>query len=245
MRNLIHWTLVALLAATVSLSAGAQAQDSGRQVAGLDELLKLVRQGALTENKQNKAREAEFARNKARQGELMQQAKRERAAQEALSAKLEAKFDENEIQIAELTDLLGKRLGSLKELFGVLQQSAGDARGNFDNSLSNIQYPNRGVFLTQLVEKMGSSSQLASLEEIEQLWFELQREMTEAGKVTRFNSRVVAEGNEVDKEIIRIGLFNIVADGKYLKYDVETQKVSELLRQPKTRFVDTAEEITE
>ncbi len=231
--------IVAIVACLFSLQPGAQ-----QKAATLDQLLKQVREAALQENQRNKAREAEFARNKARQAQLMEQARQERAQQEAISAQMEARFDENELQIAELADLLNKRLGSLKELFGVLQQAAGDARGNFDSSLTNIQYPDRGAFLTELVEKMSSTSQLASLEEIERLWFELQREMTESGKVSRFNTDVLAEGNEADTDVIRVGLFNIIADGKYLKYDFETEKVSELIRQPKPRFVNTAEELS-
>ena len=215
------------------------------KVPTLDELLELVRRGALKESEQNKAREAAFRRNKARQTQLMNEAKQERARQEAISARLEAQFDENEIEIAKLTELLNKRLGSLKEMFGVLQQVAGDTRGNFDSSLTNIQYPDRGIFLTELVDKMSSSAKLASLEEIERLWFELQREMVESGKVTRFATSIVDDdSNAVETDVIRVGLFNIVADGKYLKYDFETRKVSELLRQPKSRFVSTAKDIT-
>ena len=82
----------------------------------------------------------------------------------------------NELRIVDLQEQFTKRLGSLKELFGVLQQAAGDARATFDNSLTNIQYPGRGAFLTALAEKMGSATQLPSIAEIEKLWFEMQRE---------------------------------------------------------------------
>ena len=44
---------------------------------------------------------------------------------------------------------------------------------------------------------MGQTTRMASLEEIERLWFEIQREMTETGKVVRFPTTVVtAEGEE-------------------------------------------------
>ena len=70
-----------------------------------------------------------------------------------------------------------------------MQQVAGDSRARFDGSLTNIQYPDRGEFLEGLAKKIGSSSQLPSLGEIEQLWFELQREMTESGRVVKFTHR--------------------------------------------------------
>ena len=68
-----------------------------------------------------------------------------------------------------------------------------------------------------LAQDMGSSSKLASIEEIERVWFELQREMTESGKVTKFTTDVVeAGGAKVSKEVVRVGPFALVADGKYL-----------------------------
>ena len=55
------------------------------------------------------------------------------------------------------------------------------------------------------------SSKLASIEEIEQVWFEMQREMTEAGKVTKFNTEVVEAdgGAKVSKEVTRVGPFRL------------------------------------
>ena len=210
----------------------------------LDTLLKQVQQGRIDESKENQAREEEFKRNQANQADLLQKARRDRANLEAISERLEKEFEANQDEIDILKQDLQEALGSLKELFGVLQTAAGDSRATFDASLTNIEYPYRGDLMTSLAEKMGSGSELASLEEIEELWFEIQREMTETGKVKRFNGNVVLpDGEEVEKDIIRVGVFNLVADGKYLKYDPETQKISELLRQPEDRFVNGAEDL--
>jgi biopolymer transport protein ExbB len=73
----------------------------------------------------------------------------------------------------------------------VLQQAAGDARGNFDTSVTQVQYPDRGEWLTGVRPENGLDHPHADAEEIERLWFELQREMTESGKVARFNTTVV------------------------------------------------------
>ncbi len=108
--------------------------------------------------------------------------------------------------------------GSLKELFGVMQQVAGDTRTRFETSLTGVQYPGRVEFLEELAKKIGSGTQLPSLDEIDRLWFELQREMTESGKVVKFNTTVTtSDGTEEAKEVVRVGLFNIVSDGKYLQ----------------------------
>ena len=210
----------------------------------LDTLLEQVQQGRIDESTENQAREEEFIRDKANQAELLQRANRERANLEAVSERLEKEFEANQDDIDILKQDLQEALGSLKELFGVLQTAAGDSRATFDASLTNIEYPYRGDFMTELAEKMGSGSELASLEEIEELWFEIQREMTETGKVKRFRGNVVQpDGEEVEEDIIRVGVFNLVADGKYLKYDPETGKISELLRQPEDRFVSGAEDL--
>jgi len=198
-------------------------------IGSLDDLLKLVQQGRVQENAENRAREQEFIQNRGRQQQMLADTNSEREALEQESARLEAQFEQNEFDIAELREQLSTRMGSLRELFGVLQQAAGDARGNFESSLTNIEYPERAEFLNILAEKMGSTTELASLEEIEQLWFELQREMTEQGKIKKITTRVVsANGDETTKEILRIGVFNIVADGKYLNFNPDTGAVAEL-----------------
>src|SRR5690606_38569287 len=53
------------------------------------------------------------------------------------------------------------------------------------------------------------------------------------------------DGTKGSKEVIRVGAFNLVSDGKYLDYDANTQTLSVLARQPASRFVATAEELTE
>jgi len=225
----------------LSVMAGMPAVSAQGALGSLDDLLKQVQTGRAQENQANRAREQEFVRNKAQQQQWLNQARRERADLEAQSERMEKQFEENELAIIDLREQLAVRMGSLKELFGVLQQAAGDARANFENSLTNIEYPERSAFLTGLAEKMGSNTELASLEEIEQLWFELQREMTEQGKIKKMDSRVVmANGDEVNKEILRAGVFNIISDGKYLQYNPDTGTVSELIRQPASRYLSSA-----
>ena len=235
-----HLIVVTLLSGYLSPAVAAD------DAMSLDTLLNQVQQGRIDESKENVAREEAFQRVKANQAALMQKANQERANLEAVSERLEKEFEANQDDIDILKQDLQEALGSLKELFGVLQTAAGDSRATFDSSLTNIEYPHRGDFMTELAEKMGSGSELASLEEIEELWFEIQREMTETGKVKRFRGSVVLpDGQEVEQDIIRVGVFNLVGAGKYLKYDPETQKISELLRQPEDRFVNGAADLDE
>ena len=227
------------LVAIITLSLLAAAPVAAEDALSLDLLLQKVKAGRVQDAKENAARIAAFKANKAEQAKLLAAARVARRRQEALSEKLEKAFEENDLKVIELEAALKERLGSLKELFGVLQQAAGDARGQFENSLTHVQFPERIDFLTDLAQKMGQTSRLASLEEIERLWFELQREMTESGKVVRFPASVVAvDGNEVQRDVVRVGVFNVVAGGKYLQFIPETGRLMELARQPQRRYLD-------
>ena len=222
------------VACTALLGAQVQSQDAIRSN---DELLQLVERGIATDDTEFRQRVERFEQQQAEQDRLTAEANAEKRRQEARSERLETTFEENELLIIDRTAQLNARLGSLRELFGVLQQVAGDARSLFENSITNIEYPERAQFLTDLAAKMGSSSELASIAEIERLWFELQREATEQGKVKRIRDFrfVTADGQEVFEDIVRVGTFNLVADGRYLRHNPDSNSVSELARQPSQR----------
>jgi biopolymer transport protein ExbB len=218
---------------------GAQAQENERAI-DLDALLKQLEEGRFAQSQQNQAREQEFLQQSAEQDRILRETAQRRDAMLRESERLETNFEENEFKLADLSGALDNRLGSLKELFGVLQQVAGDTKNKFYNSVISAQLPNRAVFLDSMAQSMGSSSKLASIEEIERVWFEIQREMTESGKVTRFTTDVVeAGGQKVTKEVVRVGPFALVADGKYLEFNGVTGSVSELVRQPQGRFTSS------
>jgi biopolymer transport protein ExbB len=237
--------LIFKLLSTTLLSAGlmtsAMAQDAKSQPLNLDQLLKQLEQGQAAQQQDNQLREREFVSKVAEQDQMLQQATSARNQQLQLSESLEKQFQQNEVALTDLNQALETRLGSLKELFGVLQQVSGDTKGKFQNSVISAQIPGRTEFLDKLAQAMGSSSKLASIEEIERVWFEIQREMTESGKVTRFKTDVVeAGGQKVNKSVIRVGAFALVADGKYLEMNPVTGNVAELLRQPANRYSNGA-----
>ena len=62
---------------------------------------------------------------------------------------------------------------------------------------------------------------LASIEDIERLWFELQREVGEQGKIVKFNHEIATAqtANVVTEQIARVGVFNLAYNGGYLSYD--------------------------
>ncbi len=236
-------TGVALCVALSSLAAMAQSE-TPKKAASLDELLRMVEERRVQETAEHREREQRFAAAKGKQERLLREAKAQLAALERKSEKLERTFESNERRTVELNDLLESRLGSMKEMYGVLQQVAGDTQGMLAGSLISAQYPDRNQRLIELTAAFGTTSRLATIEEIEQLWIELQREMTESGKVARFKTTVTtADGDRIEQEVVRVGTFNIVSDGKYLQYIPETGNLVELPRQPQGRFVSSTSDL--
>jgi biopolymer transport protein ExbB len=202
----------------------------------LQELLEIVRQGWRDEKKDNQRRETEFKQAKANQQKLLADSKAVLAREEARSEQLELVFTENETTLAETEATLTERLGSLGELFGVVRQVAGDAAGHIESSLVSAEIGGRKEFLAEL----GKSKALPSIEMLTGLWYELQREMTEQGKIVRFTAPVLSvAGGEEEREVIRAGVFSAIADGEYLLWEPEQQRLRELARQPPSKYVST------
>jgi biopolymer transport protein ExbB len=200
----------------------------------LDELLERVRAGNRADEEEFTRREAEFRAAREERQRLLAAALAAKAAAERRSAEREARFEANEKQIPELEETLRNRLGTLGELFGVVRQVAGDTRGLIESSLVSAQLPGREKFLAAL----GKEKQLASIEQMERLWFLIQQEMTESGKVARFPATVVTlAGKESTESVVRVGTFNAVSGGRYLNYVSETGKLTELGRQPGGRHL--------
>ena len=235
MKRLKITSLVAALVLAVAPAAQAQ------EVGSLNELLRQIQQGQTRDSAEARQREAEFNARKSEQQQLLTQARNERAAAERRGAELEAAFEANNSLLATKEAELDEALGELKELFGVLQQVSGDTQGKFANSLTSIQYPDREDFLVALGTKMASSTNLASIEEIEQLWFELQREVVESGKVAKFQTNVIQSDDTVaSSEVVRIGNFVMIGDGSYLEFNPKTGALKGLPKQPQGRFTSSA-----
>jgi biopolymer transport protein ExbB len=200
----------------------------------MDALLKRVKVGWNGERKENREREAAFAKAKADQQRLLNEAKATRAALERRSEALETEFEGNEIALTQLEETLTERLGALGELFGVVRQVSGDTRSQVEGSLVSAQISGREEFL----EELGKNKSLPSIESLEKLWFVLHQEMTELGKVIRFPATVInIDGEQNQRDVIRVGAFNVISDGVYLIY--EDRKLQELPKQPAGTYLDT------
>jgi biopolymer transport protein ExbB len=238
--SLLAFAGVAAVSANLAVAQGGAAD---APAASLDELLQFVKKGQVTESKENRARESRFAKDKANQAAAVKRAEQERTRQEQRSERLENSFEENELLITAKQAQLREKLGTLAELFGHLTSASGDLASNIEVSLASAQYPDRELFLKELIGKMGGADTLPSVEEIERVWYELLREVRETGVVTTFSTEVATPAGEREtRDVLRVGAFNIVdMDGNYLSF--ENGGLSELPRQPSGPYTGWAADL--
>lgn len=224
-----------LLLAAAWLHAGpALAADS------LDQLLEQTKNARAREAQAMAAREQEFLARRDQQKKLLEEARAKFEAAQAESDALSARFDANELALNELETKLESRQGNLGELFGVTRQVAGDTHGTIYSSLISAQFPDRDEFFSGIA----ASKKLPSIEELERLWFELLREMTETGRVASFETEIVTpEGGTEEAEVVRIGGFTAMSKGRYLDFNPATDTLNVFPRQPGSELQALARDV--
>tara|TARA_B100000470_G_scaffold91991_1_gene70954 strand:+ start:237 stop:1631 length:1395 start_codon:yes stop_codon:yes gene_type:complete len=225
--------------------AEESAEDKVKDPSTPEELLELVQKGQFADTQEQRDRERQFRNEKNKQAKLLADAKAERARLEREAARLEQKFEANEALLVVAEAQLKERLGSLNEIFGHLAGLATESRNIFEQSISSAQFgKEREEFLTKLAVKMGQGVTLATIPELERLWFELQREINATGEVVKFSTDVIAlDGTVESREVVRVGVFNAVSDGNYLTYASTRGMYEELPSQPARRYTSTTSDV--
>jgi biopolymer transport protein ExbB len=219
-------------------AAPTPAASEPAEPATLFELLDLVKTGLEVESAENLRREQQFQQAQADQERLLTEARATLARKEALSQQYELTYNESEKTIGEKEALLAEQLGQLGELFGVVRQVATDTSGQVWDSLTSSQLGVR----KDLLDRLGRSKELPSTADLEALWYELTREMTQQGQIVRYPASVLTtEGVSEEREVIRAGVFSAVSQGKYLLWEPKEGKLRELTRQPPARYLETVE----
>ncbi|MBC2694970.1 MAG: MotA/TolQ/ExbB proton channel family protein [Desulfobacteraceae bacterium] len=222
---------------TIILMVAMPALGAENSATTLDALLEHVKQAQIQGEEINREREKRFLAEKNRQEEMLRKARVQLKREEQLSNTLNKRIDANEKKLAEMEMTLQQRMGTLGEMFGMVRQVAGDLLVLVNNSLVSAQYPGRGEFLDMLSQ----SKELPNIEQLEQLWFVLQQEMTESGKVVKFRTNVVTpNGESHEADVTRVGVFTAVSKGKFLHYLSESKKFVSLPRQPGNHSEQTA-----
>jgi biopolymer transport protein ExbB len=222
-----------LAAASITImAASAQAATS------LEELLQEVKKSRVSEARINKQREAEFQSARADKQALLRKAQSQLQSEKSRGVRLAKAFADNEVSLAEKEVELVAATGNLGEMFGVVRQASAEAYGQISTSIVSAEFPGRDAFLKRMSEE---SKGLPNIEELEDLWFALQTEMTESGQVSRFTTEVISlDGGSQQQEVVRIGTFNLVGEQGYLVYDDQAKIVRPLGRQPDGYQTNTA-----
>ena len=235
-------TLLGSTALSLSLPMAAFAQEPAAKPADdartLDQLLEQTRTARARDNKINAARLERFKNARDEQASLLANANSEKNQAEADSVSLGKEFEANEKTLTELQDSLKIKVGNLGELFGVLRQTAGDFSSVARNSLISAQYNDR----IAKIDELAQTKSMPPMEDIERFWFEMQREMTETGKVARFKASVAdAGGVKSEKTVTRIGPFVAVADGQYLEFKPGVNSLATPPKQPAGDYPEMAQ----
>ena len=238
---------VVAVASAVLLAAVAGAQEE-TQAEGIDEpddvlqLLEFIREEARQGSRSDRARVERFREARDERQRLLEEVSREVAAEQRESEALDRQYEQNETDLAELEERLRIRVGNFGELFGVVRDAAGDTVGEVLNSLVSAQYPDRA----ELARGLAQAEELPGLVDLRALQLMLLEEMAQSAQVVRFNAQITdPSGRQTVGEVIRVGAFNLVHDGRFLTWDSESGALQLLPRQPPGRFLDMAEDLGE
>ena len=205
------------------------AQEDGADPGGLIDLYEKVAGQAGLEAQRNSEREQRFQASAEERARMLAQVEQDIVRLERQKADLKRRFDANEDRLAALSTALDRRIGDLGELFGVFRQTADDVQTLLFDSLITLEHPERRAEAAALAE----STEVPTIPQMRALWGLLMQEIAHSGQVSRFPARIVEPaGGSYEAQAVRVGLFNVVAGGKYLNYLPENNQLVELPRQP-------------
>jgi len=211
-------------------------------ITDLDLLVESVKTTASIRAKEDRARLNKFLSDKNEQQSLLDNMKYKLTLEERRSERLTKEYEDNDAQLSDLEEQLTLKLGSFGELFGIVRQTAGESKGQFALSLTNIEFPERIEFLGDLAER--KSLDLPTTEELERLWYEILNELNQSGKVKSYNADILTKSGElVNQDVLRVGVFNSVSNGNYLNLVTEQNLLEYLPKQPERSIRRSAKKL--
>lgn len=217
------------------------AQSANQPINDLDQLLAKVRAEHDKERELNRQREAEFLKERNQQQALLEKARTAYYLAQAKNNPAKMQVEANDAEIAKLRKELQQSVADMGDVFSIYRQFATDFATVLDESQTGAQFPERAAEL----KKINSVDALPTIDDMEKLWYLVQQEMTESGKVASYHGKVVAasgEGREAD--ILRVGTFSAFSNGEFLRYVPETSEFVSPDKQPSRRFLNMAEKFT-
>lgn len=200
-----------------------------KDIKSLDQLLEATRQLKQKEQELNQAREAEFRANRDEQKQLVEQARNAFLRQQKRANPLVDITEKQQSTIEKLQKELNDHKADLGDIHSIYSQFSGDFMARMSDSLVQSQLPDR----QSKIETLQSTTNLASFENMRELWLMVLQEMTEAGKTVKYQAEVTnSQGQSNTQEVIRLGTFTMFSNGHFLRFIPENQELLVIEEQP-------------
>jgi TonB family protein len=194
----------------------------------LDKLYQDAQRGLQETQAVDQQREKRFTAARDAQLAKLHEAEEMLAKERRRGEQLKNTFAANKPKLNRLHDQLESRSADLSAFFGAVRRAAGETVGVLHQSVISAQYPDRD----RVADKLADSGTLPSVQQVEQLWQLMLQEISESGRVTRFRAPVqISAQFAAQMTVTRVGAFDLVADGCYLRYAPDEHKLSTLGRQ--------------
>ena len=203
----------------------------------LETLLESVKNESNKELKEEKQRLQEFIDDKNQQAILLNMSKKELSLAEKKTKELKKIIEENELILVEKENELSAKAANLGEMFGSVRQTSADFLTNFQNSLTASQDLNKEDVFT----KFANSKKLPNINELTTFWHSMLDEIIQSGNISQYDANIILNnGEKVNEEVTRVGLFAAVSNGHYLTYSQDMKSLVELSVQPNNSILDEA-----
>ena len=164
---------------------------------------------------------------------MLAKAKQDLANEKLRNERLEARFEANEKQLAELEESLQIKIGVLGELFGVTRQFAGELLASTEKAVTFSEYPDRGGVLRDIGE-----TQVHSLDQLQNLWISYLDEIVSSSEVKTIDANIIDKnGESITGEIVRYGHFSTTYQNKFVTPVPELNGFELLQRQPEREIL--------
>jgi len=243
-------SILALLAGFACVTAQAQGPGAG-QFSGaetLDDLMTLVANFRNQNQAEIDRLAAEYRAAPANQQQtLMQQAQaRRNAAQQRADATNEVFADNDaEITAANAELLQAADASQLSQIAALARQASNEAVAILEQSLITSQFTgtsDRSADRAAFLREFSDADRLPTVEELQRLWYEAQREMTAMGEVASYTATIAeANGTPRQASIVRLGPFTATTEGDFLTYSPALEMLGMLPRPMPAEFREMAE----
>ncbi len=228
----------AFVALGLSVSvAFAQTVPATQAVTDLDQLLAKVQAEHEKERALNRQREAEFLKARDQQQQLLEKARTAYYLAQAKNNPAKMQAEANDVELAKLRKELQQSVADMGDVFSIYRQFATDFSTILNESQIGAQFPTRQMEL----QTLNKPEALPTIDDMERLWFLVQQEMTESGKIVSYDGKIVsASGAAKEAKVLRVGNLGAFSGDQFLRYVPETSEFIAPDKQPEKRFTRMA-----